>query len=357
MINTFTSLETLKKQFPNLSPFYTQSWVYAGISSYFSQQNQFADLSFNDVVTDFIIQDWHGKINPNIKWHGLVYEGHPEYWLKDHEKSSLIGIITGHEHLAHDKNNIISLGFDYWDINTYNELSSFNLYYEINRSSINSADYDVVIAVGKSRPHRLKLLAELAEQKEDLKIITDDNQTVMPTNLRFGTLGIEVYLNKFSISKYESYKPHPSFCDTNKIVYIAGLPHKKMYSMAKVNLVLETTALAIDQPFLTEKTFKVLAQHRPFVILGDTNALSKLKKQGFKTFDKFCDESYDVESDITIRINKVIAATKQLVKSCEKNAEEIDQICKHNQILFFSQQRHTDNLARFGKLCLDTVFK
>ena len=356
MVNTFTSLDTLKKQFPNLSPFYTQSWVYAGISSYFSKQNQFDSLIFNDILNDLVIQDWHGKLNSEIKWHGLVFEGHPEYWYKEFEESNSIGLITGHEHLAYYKNNSTSIGFDYWDINTYNELSLYNVYYEINRSSINVAEYDVVIASGNKRPHRLEFLAKLAEQKEDLKILTDDNQDTMPTDLRFGPLGVEVYLNKFSISKYESYKRYPSFCDTNRTVCIDHLPHKKMYSIAKVNLVLETTAMNFDQPYLTEKTFKVLAQHRPFVVFGDTNVLSKLKKQGFKTFDKFCDESYDLEPDITIRTNKVIEATKQLVKSCKQYANEIDRICDHNQILFFSQQRHTDNLARFGKLCLDTFF-
>lgn len=362
MINIFTSLETLKKQFPNLAPFYTQSWMYAGISSYFSQQNRFNELEFNSTLNDFVIQDWHGKINADVKWHGQVFEGHPDYWCKNFEDSDSLGIITGHEHLTYHKNDIVSLGFDYWDINTYNEFSSYNLYYEINRSSVKNAEYDVVIASGnlkkqhKSNRYRPRFLTQLAEQKENLQIVTDDNQTFLPTDLRFSPLGIEVYFNKFGVNKFMSYTQHPSFCDTNKIIAIPNLPHKKMYEIAKVNLVIETTTVSVVQPYVTEKTFKVLANHRPFVIFGDTNILSKLKKQGFKTFDEFCDESYDSETDISIRMNKIIEATKQLVKSCDQYAEEIDSICKHNQNLFFSQQRQTDNLARFGKLCLDILF-
>ena len=53
--------------------------------------------------------------------------------------------------------------------------------------------------------------------------------------------------------------------------------------------------------------------------------------------------------------SKIVEALKQLVESCKKCPEEIDQICKHNQARFFDQQRHTTNLADFGKTILNII--
>jgi hypothetical protein len=100
----------------------------------------------------------------------------------------------------------------------------------------------------------------------------------------------------------------------------------------------------------------VLANCRPFVILGDTHSISKLKQQGFKTFDQFCDESYDQETNLQDRMVKVITACKQLNTAAKQHPAEIDVICQYNQSRFFDRQRHNENLSRFGKLCLDTIY-
>jgi hypothetical protein len=354
MINKFTLIDSLKKKYG--LPFYTQTWVYTGIVSYFSQQNKFDELSFTDEINPVIFADWDGEVKPEYSYYGCVYEGHANYWLRPSPITNCT-IITGHEHFGHYNGNI-TFGFDYWDINMFNEFSNPGLYYEINRSSVAAAQYDIVLPTGvyDLRPHRIEFLTQLESEKEDLTIVTDDRQPILKTNLRFTNLGIEVYLNKFNVKKYQKHTTYPSFYDTNTQRSIDHLPHKRMHSIARVNVILETKAYNTDQAYLTEKTYKVLAQHRPFVILGDTNSLAKLKRQGFQTFDKFCDESYDAEIDMKARVQKAIQATKQLVQSCKRYPDEIDQICCHNQELFFNQQRHTDNLARFGKLCLDNLF-
>jgi hypothetical protein len=45
--------------------------------------------------------------------------------------------------------------------------------------------------------------------------------------------------------------------------------------------------------FITEKTYKSILCGSPFFILGNTNILNVLRERGFKTFDKWWDESYD----------------------------------------------------------------
>jgi hypothetical protein len=45
--------------------------------------------------------------------------------------------------------------------------------------------------------------------------------------------------------------------------------------------------------FLSEKTFKVIACHHPFIIMGNKDSMRMMRKIGYKTFNGFIDESYD----------------------------------------------------------------
>jgi hypothetical protein len=353
MKTKFPSLGSLKQFYPELAPFYTQSWVYAGITAYYSQQNQFDKLEFTDLESDLIICDYDGGkgFMPLTNYHGLVFEGHIDYWADPAIPQGSI-LISGHEHFNQNK-NYTSLGFDYWDVTTYKELQTALFYYEINQTSVNTAEYDVVIPVGTPRTHRLTFLEVLNNLKQNLTVVTDDRQTVLDTNLRFSPLGIEIYFNK--LGKYQSHQTVPSFFDTNNSRSLDHLPHKKMHSIARVNVILETTIYNTTDVFLTEKTFKVLAQHRPFILFGDTNSLKKLQQQGFLTFEKYCDESYDNIADPVAKSHRAVEALKQLVESCKKYPDEIDRICCHNQELFFKQQRHADNLAAFGRKILKII--
>lgn len=355
MRNKFQSLESLKNTQPAHAPFFTQSWVYAGITAYFSQQGRFSELEFNASESDFVIHDYkeNMELSSATNHYGLVFEGHIDYWFrKPIPKNALI--ISGHEHFFKSA-EFKSLGFDYWDIMIYNEFRMPPLHYEINQSSVKEAEYDVILPIGIPRAHRLTFLETLNEQKQNLTIVTDDRQSVIDTDLRFGSLGIETYFNKLGLKKYESHRILPSFYDTNTGRSLDHLPHKKMHSIARVNLILESTIYNTTHAYLTEKTFKVLAHRRPFVLFGDTNSLKKLQAQGFLTFGKYCDESYDDIADPVTKSQRAVEATKQLVESCRRYTDEIDDICRHNQELFFKGQRHADNLARFGRKILEII--
>lgn len=354
MQNKFISLKALKEYHPKLAPFFSQSWVYAAITCYYSQQGKFNELEFNNLESNLIIQDYsdHSVNNPVSQYYGLVFEGHLDYWFTNIPTGSVV--ISGHKHI-NQTSEYTSVGFDFWDMYLCNEFSSAALYYEINRSSVGCAQYDVTIPVGTMRKHRKEFLQILNDTKQDLSIVTDDRQQFLDTDLRFSTLGIEVYFNKFGVKQFQTHTGFTSFYDTDNFRSIDHLPHKKMHSISRVNMALETTAYNTNDPFITEKTYKILAQHRPFVILGDTNILKRLKDQGFLTFDKYCDESYDNIADPVLKSQKIVEALKQLVESCKKYPEEIDQICKHNQARFFDQQRHTNNLADFGKTVLNII--
>jgi len=355
-MNKFTNLD----QFRKIGNVFTMSWVYSGIAAYFSQQNKFNELEFtSDANTifckDWYTEDWVDNRPDEHKYFGLVNEGHIDYWFPVEEWKN-VTLITGHQHVRHYPNNITSIGFDRWDILIQQNFSNPMFYNEINRRDLSVTEYDVLCLTGDHKGHRLEFLSKLQGRSGDLKIVTDNNQQILDTKYRTTSLGLESYFNKVGIDKFISYTGLCSFYHGEERIYLDHQPHKDMYSSCRVNAVLETTVYNVDYPLLSEKTWKTLAHGRPFVILGDTNSISALKKKGFKTFGKFCDESYDTEPVLSNRIDMVITALGQLVSACKTHADEIDKICKHNQELFFDTNRTFLQLADFGKLCLDEVY-
>jgi len=64
----------------------------------------------------------------------------------------------------------------------------------------------------------------------------------------------------------------------------------------------------------SEKTFRPLNSCQPFILVTHPFQLNKLKTAGFKTFDKWWDESYDLEEDDDIRIQKIFNLISHLNK-------------------------------------------
>ena len=72
--------------------------------------------------------------------------------------------------------------------------------------------------------------------------------------------------------------------------------------------------------FITEKTYRCINYCRPFIINGDKDSLSYLKEMGFKTFDRFWDESYDYADTDHERITKLTDIVRDV---CNRSEEEL----------------------------------
>ena len=101
------------------------------------------------------------------------------------------------------------------------------------------------------------------------------------------------------------------------------------------NIAMETYIDAVGGTFLTEKTFKPIKHGQAFVILGTENSLGLLKDQGYKTFDRWIDESYDTITDVRFRWYAVFEETRKIAL---KSIEQLHQdylaqlpIIHHNQ--------------------------
>ena len=91
----------------------------------------------------------------------------------------------------------------------------------------------------------------------------------------------------------------------------------------------------IHTVFFTEKINKCLLTGHPFVVISSPKYLSYLKKIGFKTFDKWWDESYDNihdNRDREIKIKQLITEiSKWSIEKCEEVYQQMIPILKHNQ--------------------------
>jgi hypothetical protein len=112
------------------------------------------------------------------------------------------------------------------------------------------------------------------------------------------------------------------------------LSRKNEYENSYFTIVSETNAES-EYCFITEKTVKPLMNLHPFLVLGNPFVLRSLRKYGFKTFDKWWDESYDEELDFKKRANMVFEITKQL---CNKSHEEwIQMLTEMENLLMYNK--------------------
>lgn len=87
--------------------------------------------------------------------------------------------------------------------------------------------------------------------------------------------------------------------------------------------------------FFTEKLNKCILAGQPFIIISTPKYLNYLKKMGFKTFNKWWDESYDLEIDDNKRIKKIENIINEIstwdLEKCKEIYKEMIPILKDNQ--------------------------
>lgn len=79
---------------------------------------------------------------------------------------------------------------------------------------------------------------------------------------------------------------------------------KELYLDSYFHIVTETWFEQGDpkNPFLSEKIWKPIANLQPFIILGNSYSLKKIRDLGFKTFHPFINEKYDLQLNYQARL-------------------------------------------------------
>ena len=117
-------------------------------------------------------------------------------------------------------------------------------------------------------------------------------------------------------------------------------PEHSHYRLTFISTVLETHANTTTI-FFSEKIWKPISLGQPFMLIAGMNYLAQLKKLGYKTFDRWIDESYDQMPDLNDRINCVVAQLKKLsllsITELETMRLEMREVLFHNQKRFVVQ--------------------
>jgi hypothetical protein len=105
-----------------------------------------------------------------------------------------------------------------------------------------------------------------------------------------------------------------------------------------LNIVTETMYDS-DTIFISEKTYKPIYLCQPFVIFGNPFTLNKLHELGYKTFDRWWDESYDTETDLKKRFDKILSILEMIselsLDELRELKNEMQDVLIHNYLHFF----------------------
>ena len=117
----------------------------------------------------------------------------------------------------------------------------------------------------------------------------------------------------------------------------------KQLTSALWHIVTETVYF-LPKLHLTEKIFKPIVAKRPFILVASPGNLAYLKSYGFKTFDRWIDESYDLEEDHYIRIEKI---TAEIAKLCALSPVALKQMhMEMQEVLEYNFQHFYGNFKK-----------
>ena len=236
----------------------------------------------------------------------------------------------------HNVKNKINFHYHNWVWNVksteYNKYRKQKQLFNRNNDKLNESykiekkKYDFNCLNRRLRTHRFYVLAML--QKENLldkNIVTYDftipenrpHLAEIPKieenpNDEFDFTELKQHL--LFLQKYKDKKTY----DFDDLENISGImnEHKSIYEDSMFTFVTETTYYA-DEFYISEKTLKPIGHSHPFLVFGSVGTLRELKNMGFKTFEPFIDESYDLETDMQKRIDMIFDEIFKLVNKSD----------------------------------------
>jgi len=219
------------------------------------------------------------------------------------------------------------------------------------------------------RIHRLLLMSLLSYDNLinqtlssfDMNMTIDDFENVRAVLLRIRDKNqielsdIDVENIAIGFEKLKKEKKRTLDYDDLEEVIGLGYETKEIYEQTYFSVVTET--LFVDKErFVSEKTFKPILHFHPFIILGSAYTLKYLQSYGFKTFNKWWDESYDSMENNTERFFAVYKILIDLLKKSDKELQlmlsEMTEILKHNNNLLKSFVG-----SKVGDIVSEQIFK
>lgn len=234
----------------------------------------------------------------------------------------------------------------------------------IEDTRLNKKNKHILCFNGIARLNRLLIFAKLniIDIFND-KYITSLKKTDSDNPMDFYEKVLGNTSNQTIIDFYKNYDSSKSFVYDKSawgnIISWGATLNEGAHMSTFVNIITETL-WNTETIFFTEKTYKPIYMCQPFIIFGNPQSLKKLKEYGFKTFDKWWDESYDDETDLDIRLEKITNVLKEITSwdfdKCRQIQIEMEDILIHNFKvvlgieelikLYTNLQTHTRNVRK-----------
>ena len=235
---------------------------------------------------------------------------------------------------------LVNLDFIPLDKSNKNHIKSYESNYlkYIEDTRSNKKNKHILCFNGIARLNRLLIFAQLNTINTfNDKYITSlkKAESENPTDFYEKVLGNTS--NQTIIDFYKNYNSSKSFVydksTWGNIISWGATLNETAHMNTFVNIVTETL-WNNETIFFTEKTYKPIYMCQPFILFGNPHSLKKLKEYGFKTFDRWWDESYDDELDLDVRLEKITKVLEEIVSwdfdKCQKIQIQMEEILIHN---------------------------
>ena len=222
--------------------------------------------------------------------------------------------------------------------------------------------YKILCLMNAPREHRIRLAYDIFSndfRKENLITCKATNTLY---NLNFFNSVNSTFNHKEFVNSLPWLYDH-SLTEKNPKKLLDTQKEEDLYTESYVNFVVETylnhTSRCNKDYELdfTEKVSKPISRMQPFVILGQEGILQYLHNEGYKTFDRWWDESYDKEVDSNVRYDKVWQIFKYInslsKQQLSEMLSEMQPILEHNRLLFEEYVKSEIYLQEFN----DTLIK
>lgn len=182
------------------------------------------------------------------------------------------------------------------------------------------------------RSYRLNLVARLAEQD----LLNQGHISLHLGHTEYGSWQQEITnpstkLSKAACELIATHLDRALILDVTESTgnISADFGHRE-FDLWKSGLwhIVTETVFYYNKLHLTEKIFKPIVAQRPFMLAAAPGNLAYLKSYGFKTFDKWIDESYDSIQDPDQRLQAIVDQTKRL---CALSDVELRQMHREMQ--------------------------
>ena len=128
-----------------------------------------------------------------------------------------------------------------------------------------------------------------------------------------------------------------------------GIEEYRVLKSGFVHVVTETVYY-LKKLHLTEKIFKPVIAKRPFILVAAPGNLAYFKSYGFKTFDRWIDESYDTIEDDDLRMLAIVDQVERIA-----NLSREDQLAMYEEMKETLEFNHRHMYRDFKKIITDEL--